>query len=276
MNIVIDGCLVINLPQRTDRWEMFQKQMPLLASLGLSPERMNAVYGRTLPGFGANPWFTKRLPEKRAKAWAGKAGCTLSHRNAIAAAKERGWKSVLILEDDVSFDATIASQWEKLNEVMKKLPDNWIAIYLYGHHPVSPIRAVHAYPETTCYELCGAFSTTAYILNSKYFGDLLNLMPREETVWSWTARHKTVDRWFSRQLCLLGRVYAISPFGVIHLETQSDATTAGEAYNAPSFTFNVMKRDGLFTVKRILKCMQSQSSLRVSFIRFGIKRLCGL
>jgi GR25 family glycosyltransferase involved in LPS biosynthesis len=272
----IAGCFVINLPHRTDRWKLFQEQLPLLQTLGITPERMDAVYGRKLPGFGEKPWFTKRLSEKRANAWGGKAGCTLSHRNAIALAKERGWKNVLIVEDDVSFDATIAGQWANLVDTMAKLPDDWIAIYLYGHHPIPPVRVVYTYPETTCYELCGAYSTTAYILNSKYFDDLLHLMPRDKDVWAWTARHKTVDRWFSCQLCLLGRVYAWSPFGIVHLETPSDATTSGEAYEAPSFRFKSMKRDSFFGVKRILKCMQNQSSLRLSLIRFGIKRLCGL
>jgi hypothetical protein len=272
----ITGCFVINLPHRTDRWKLFQEQVPLLQTLGITPERIDAVYGRTLPGFGEKPWFTKRLSEKRANAWGGKAGCTLSHRNAIALAKERGWKNVLIVEDDVSFDATIAGQWANLVDTMAKLPDNWVAIYLYGHHPVSPVRVVYAYPETTCYELCGAYSTTAYILNSKYFDELLLLMPTKETIWFWTARHKTVDRWFSRKLCLLGRVYAMSPFGIIHLETPSDATTTGEAYSAPSFDFTHVINTIRYDDFRVVCCMLCRCVLALSVIRLWTKRIRGL
>jgi GR25 family glycosyltransferase involved in LPS biosynthesis len=268
---MIDGCLVINLPHRTDRWELFQKQLPLLHSLGLKPERMDAIYGRTLPGFGAKPWFTKRLSEKRAQAWGGKAGCTLSHRNAIAEAKKRGWKNVLILEDDVSFAPPIAAQWRQLIGTMETLPQDWLAIYLYGHHPVSPIRAVHAYPETTCYELGGAFSTVAYILNGKYFNDVLEVMPKKETIWPWTARHKTIDRWFSRRLCLLGRVYAMAPFGITHLQTLSDATMAGEPYDAPNFGSIHSAHAKWFTVWRMTRCFRNRVALGFSIARQCIK-----
>jgi len=273
---MIDGCLVINLPHRVDRWALFQKQMPLMASLGLVPERLDAVYGRTLKGFGEQPWFTQQGVGKRAHAWAGKAGCTLSHRNAIAAAKNRGWENVLILEDDVAFDAAIAGQWEKLIETIRNLPDNWVAIYLYGHHPVPPIRSVQTYAEATCYELCGAFSTTAYILNGKYFNDLLSCMPIQETIWPWTARYKTVDRWFSKKLCMIGRVYAMSPFGIIHLETPSDATTAGEAYDAPSFDLTNQACAKWFTASRVVRCLTNRVALIFSIIRHGVKCLKGL
>lgn len=273
---MIDGCLVINLSHRTDRRQLFKEQIPLVRSLGLNPERMEAVHGRRLPGFGEKPWFTERLSEKRRNAWGGKAGCTLSHRNAIALAKERGWKNVLILEDDVSFDAAIAVQWKELMEVMKVLPDDWVAVYLYGHHPVSPVKAVQAYPATTCYELCGLFSTTAYILNGKYFDDLLLALPIEKTIWSWTARHKTVDRWLSRKLCLLGRVYAMSPFGASHLETQSDTTTAGEAYDAPSFDMTNRAQAKWFSVSRMFRCLRNRVVLDLSIARQWGKRWRGL
>lgn len=273
---MIDGCLVIHLSHRTDRWELFQEQIPLLTSLGLNLEHMEAVYGRMLPGFGEKPWFIKGLPEKRANALGGKAGCTLSHRNAIATAKDRGWKNVLILEDDVFFDAAFAGQCEQLMDSMTKLPDNWIAVYLYGHHPVSPIKVVRTYPETTCYELCGAFSTTAYILNGKYFNDLLLSMPNKETIWSWTAQHKTVDRWFSRKFCLLGRVFAMSPIGVIHLETPSDTTTAGEAYNAATFNFTHSSLSKWFSVSRMVRCLINRVALDLAIVRQWVKRLRGL
>lgn len=273
---MIDGCLVINLPHRTDRWKLFQEQIPLLTSLGLNVERMDAVYGRMLPGFGEKPWFTKRLSVKRANAWGGKAGCTLSHRNAIATAKERGWKNVLIVEDDVSFDAAIAGQWERLVDVMNTVPDDWIAIYLYGGHPVSPIRIARTYSETVCYEFGGAISAAAYIINGKHFDDLLRLMPANETIWSWTARHKTVDRWYLRQLSLLGRIYAMAPFGIVHLETPSDTTTAGAPYHAPSFKFAHVSRPKMFFVLRLCRYLVNRGTLDFSIIRQWSKRWRGL
>lgn len=273
---MIDGCVVINLPHRTDRWELFLKQIPLLTSLGLNPERLDAVYGRTLCGFGEGPWFKKKRSEKRANAWGGKAGCTLSHRNAIALAKERGWKNVLILEDDVRFDDAIATQWSRLMDVMSSLPDDWTAVYLYGSHPSSPIRVARAYPETVCYELSGAISGAAYIINGKSFDALLSLMPTPETVWSWTARHKTVDRWYLRQLGLLGPVYAMVPFGIIHLETPSDATTAGQPYHAPNFDIAPVSEPRCFPLLRRARCLLNRGALHLSILRQWMKRWRGL
>jgi len=273
---MFDGCLVINLAHRTDRWKFFQEQIPLLTSLGLNVERINAVYGRQLPGFGQKPWFTKRLSEKRANAWAGKAGCTLSHRRAIERAKELGWKNVLILEDDCHFESGVASQWDQLHLVMKSLPEDWIAIYLYGHHTVAPIRVVATYADTSCFELCGASSTVAYLLNAKYFDVLLSSMPKNETIWQWTARYKTVDRWFSRTFCCLGRVYAMSPFGNSHLKTPSDTTTAGDAYIAPGFDLLNRAQARWFSVSRLFRCMRNRLALIFSIIRLWGKCLKGL
>lgn len=273
---MIDGCLVINLPHRTDRWTLFQKQIPMLTSLGLTPERMDAVSGKSLPGFGEKPWFRERLSEKRANAWGGKAGCTLSHRNAITMAKKRGWQNVLVLEDDVSFDEAIVAQWECLVDAMNTLPDNWIAIYLYGSHPASPIRIIQTHSETICYEFGGAISAAAYILNGKYFDALLRNMPTPETVWPWTARYKTVDRWYWRKWSLLGRVYAMAPFGIIHLETPSDATTAGEPYQAPSFDFTHVAKSKWFAILRLFRCWMNRGALALSIIRQWAKRWRGL
>jgi hypothetical protein len=105
---------------------------------------------------------------------------------------------------------------------------------------------------------------------------LLHLMPGDEDVWAWTARHKTVDRWFLCQLCLLGRVYAWSPFGIVHLETPSDATTSGEAYEAPSFDLINSARAKWFIVSRMFRCLRSRTALILSLIRQWTKRVKGL
>jgi len=273
---VIDGCIVINLPQRTDRWELFQKQLPLLLSLGLKPERIDAVYGRNLPGFGIKPWFTKRISQKRANGWGGKAGCTLSHRQAIATAKARGWKTVLILEDDVAFEPSVRDQWPQLVDVLRKLPDNWVLLYLFGSDPSHPIQVIQPYSETTCYEIGGAIGAVAYVVNSAYFDLLLAGLPQPSMIWSWTARHKTVDRWYSRQACLFGRVFAMSPFGIAHLETPSDATTAGEAYEAPTFHFKQLTRPSFFPVRHFVRRLISKSALTLSCLRLWVKRVRGL
>jgi hypothetical protein len=273
---MIEGCFYINLQHRTDRLQQFQPSYSVLTVLKIEPERLEAVYGKSLAGFGERPWFKARLTEKRKNAWGGKAGCTLSHRNAIAEAKKRGWKNVLILEDDCVIDASSLKQWENLREILSGLPDDWTAVYLYGHRPVAPARLLTSCTDTACYEICGASSTTAYLLNGRYFDELLARLPTEETVWQWTARYKTIDRWYSRTLCLLGRVFALSPFGIVHLETNSDIATSGVTDPMPNFCFSEILSPAFFECRRMIRLARNRLALAASILRFWGKRVRGL
>jgi GR25 family glycosyltransferase involved in LPS biosynthesis len=69
--------LIINLKERTDRWDHISKQ---LNDAGLPYERVEAI--------------------KRKDGWK---GCSLSHKKAVQLAKERNYPWVLILEDDCFF-----------------------------------------------------------------------------------------------------------------------------------------------------------------------------
>ena len=73
----IDGVLYINLDKRTDRREAMEAQSEVY---GISCERLSAI----AHSFGI-------------------VGCTQSHRAAYQLAKDRGYKNVLIFEDDFQF-----------------------------------------------------------------------------------------------------------------------------------------------------------------------------
>src|SRR5687768_5014284 len=96
---LIDGVFVVNLDQRPDRWTEFQA-----AAQSIIPaeklHRLSACVGRDLSGFGQRPWFRGG---KRDNTWAGRAGCLQSHRRALLKAREAGWRTVLLLEDDAEF-----------------------------------------------------------------------------------------------------------------------------------------------------------------------------
>jgi glycosyl transferase family 25 len=273
---VIEGCFFINLPKRTDRLAQLQASCSVLRSLGIEPERQEAVCGKSLTGFAERPWFKSRLTEQRKNAWAGKAGCVLSHRKAIAEAKKRGWKNVLIIEDDCVIEPESRNQWKALFEIVETLPSGWVAVYLYGHHPVLPIRLIQSKAVTACYELCGASSTTAYLLNGQHFDALLARLPMEENVWQWTARYKTIDRWYSRTLCLLGQVFAFSPFDVSHRETTSDITTSGVIDHTPTFSFTYCSSPVLFYIRRKTRVLLNRLALGASLFRYWGKRVRGL
>ena len=96
---VVDAALVINLDHRTDRWDTIREHLKSLV-----PEeklhRVSAVLGKKLDGYSDSHWFRRT---KRPETWAGRAGCSVSHRNAMRLAVDRGWNWVLIVEDDTQF-----------------------------------------------------------------------------------------------------------------------------------------------------------------------------
>jgi len=203
---LVEGVLVVNLDSRPDRWQQVQS-----LAAGLIPpdklQRLPATAGVTLPGYGEKPWFCGR---KRDKTWAGRAGCTLSHRAAIALARQRGWRSLLILEDDIELTPALPA-------VLAALPDalassDWDICYLGYTDPVPPYRTLAKLPEG--HSLCrvsGCSTTHAYLLRDTTFDWLLARLPEPDRIWSWTGMHRAIDRWYYRNLSRRFVVTAVSP-----------------------------------------------------------------
>lgn len=102
---IFEGVIIINLDTRIDRWSLVSTE---LAKMGI-----NDVVER-LPG------IVHRY---------GMVGCSLSHLECVKIAKIRGWKSVLILEDDIKIT-------EHFNECCDKTLDqlsntNW-GVFHFG------------------------------------------------------------------------------------------------------------------------------------------------
>lgn len=203
---MIGGVLVVNLDSRPDRWQDLQAR-----TAGFIPadklHRLPATLGAALPGFGAPPWFRGR---KRDRTWAGRAGCTLSHRAAIAHAKSHNWRTVLILEDDIELEPALA-------EVLAGLPaalraSDWDVCYLGFTDPVPPYRTLGRLPAG--HSLCavsGCSTTHAYLLRDSSFELLLEKLPTAATIWHWISRHRAIDRWYYRNLARYFNVCAVSP-----------------------------------------------------------------
>jgi hypothetical protein len=203
---MIDGVLVVNLDSRPDRWEQVQSLLS-----GVIPanklQRLPATAGLHLPGYGERPWFRGR---KRDKTWAGRAGCTLSHRTAIALARQRGWRTLLILEDDIELSHAFPTVLAALPQALTAI--DWDVCYLGYTDPVSPYRTVLELPEG--HDLCqvsGCSTTHAYLLRYTTFDWLLARLPQPEHIWSWISVHRAIDRWYYRNLARLFKVLAVSP-----------------------------------------------------------------
>mgnify|MGYP001821878153 CR=1 FL=1 len=216
---IVDGVLAINMDSRSDRWKDL-----LARTAGWVPEdklhRLSAVVGTELPGYGELPWFRQR---KRDKTWAGRAGCTLSHRNAIELARQSGWRSVLILEDDIQLTPEFEAVLAMLPGALQQ--HAWDVCYLGYTSPVSPYRTLDTL--TKGHDLCkvsGCSTTHAYLLNCTTYEWLLRKLPEPGHIWHWISRHRAIDRWYYRNLARRFTVCAVSPSIINQQEGYSDIT----------------------------------------------------
>lgn len=219
---LIDGALVINLDQRPDRWTQFQA-----AARDLIPaeklHRFSACLGRELPGFGQPPWFRGG---KRDRTWAGRAGCLLSHRRALLQAREHGWRTVLLLEDDAEFSPTFNNVAATLATA---LPENdWQVCYLGFTEPWGPGRKLADLSSRfALHQVHGCTTTHAYLVRETARDWILSHLPDESNVWSWLATHRAIDRWYQRQIGLEFPVACVSPSIVNQTDSASDIVPAG-------------------------------------------------
>ena len=116
LNDIFDHIYCVNLKHRTDRWINCLKQFE---KYGIEVERFEAVNGNEVAPDGVN----KLLP--------GEVGVIRSNYNIIKDAKEKGYKRIMIFEDDVVLS-------DDFNERFKmhflKTPEDWRFLYLGGNH----------------------------------------------------------------------------------------------------------------------------------------------
>ncbi|MBC8097430.1 MAG: glycosyl transferase [Akkermansiaceae bacterium] len=203
---LIDGVLVVNLDQRPDRWAEFQR-----AVQGIIPpeklHRLPARWGRDIPGFGQPPWFRGG---KRDNTWAGRAGCLQSHRNALLKAREAGWRTVLLLEDDGAFAPEFSNMAATLAAALQE--HEWQVCYFGFTEPWSPSRQLAMLDGPySLQQVHGCTTTHAYLVRETARDWILNQLPAEDKVWRWLAAHRAIDRWYQRQLGLRFPVTCISP-----------------------------------------------------------------
>jgi GR25 family glycosyltransferase involved in LPS biosynthesis len=205
---LVDAVLLINLDLREDRWEHF-----LTVSAGIIPpeklHRIPAVLGKALPGYGIKPWFHGR---KRDLTWAARAGCTLSHRRALALAQSNGWQTVLILEDDVAMDASCCGLFPAIAESLTRHDNAWHICYLGFTDPVAPCRVLQQIDGShQLFEIAGCSTTHAYLIKPQARAWILAQLPDESAIWRWLSRHRAIDRWYKTTLSRHFRITCISP-----------------------------------------------------------------
>lgn len=216
---LVDGVVVINLDHRPERLKRFAAQAAEIPAFS-GWRRIPAIDGSQLATFGQLPWFRGR---KRDKAWGGRAGCTLSHRHAIMTAKEQGWKSVLIFEDDVNFGSDPESLEERISNAMNSKGDDWQILYLGSSEVIGPSHPLGELEGSrSLYETQGCIGAFAYIVKSEAYDWILARLPGQSGIWKWISRHRAIDRWYARNLRPTFGVRCVFPSLIGHFSTFSD------------------------------------------------------
>lgn len=272
----IDGSFVINLDERKDRWEEVQEKLRSFLP-GEKYERLSAVHGKALPGYGEAPWFRGRKKDFR---WAGRAGCTLSHRKAMKEGLKREWKTFLILEDDLEISD---GGLECLNELSTHLFEEdfkWDMCYLGFSTPRGPAKTLgiinHGF--RFC-QLRGARTTHAYLIKAPLARWLLECLPSEKDIWEWCSRKRVVDRWYSRNICSRFSVTCVSPSIFIQAPSYSDLVgRVGENWEESAVVSHLpdaMLDPSFFSLRWCLSGLKCRINNAFDWLKGFVKRFSG-
>ena len=224
---VVDAALVINLDQRTDRWQSAQATLAGIVPPG-KLQRVPGIPGRELPGFGQRPWFRGRA---RDLTWAGRAGCTLGHKRALATAQQQGWQTALIMEDDIATSPDAGKVLAALAGYLRRRAE-WDVCYLGFTDPLGPWRCLADLGDSqTLHQVYGLQCGHAYIVNATARDWLVAHMPDAGNVWPWIAHYGVSDRWYRRTMGRHCRVWAVSPGVVSQNAGFSDIAQRATDYN---------------------------------------------
>ena len=267
----IDAVLVINLDIREDRWRDFQS-----LTNGLIPaekiHRVSAVYGKTLPSFGKLPWFHGR---KRDLTWAARGGCTLSHRAACLLAQQSGWGTILILEDDITVPDQVGELLNAIGNLLKKQNSLWDVCFLGYTEPQPPFKLLGTSSSLSLVQFSGCNATHAYLIKPAARNWILKELPDSNTIWSWTSKHRAIDRWCRRNLALRFKVTASSislfnqSYGYSDIEhrAKSENDQACVTQIPPGYSNNIIFKLKLWCIVSLNRFLQYYDVFRSGFKR---------
>lgn len=142
----LDGILYINLDHRIERKERLLKE---LERLGVSPSQVHRIAGVYHPHNGTK-------------------GCLLSHIHALETAQKKGWKRVLILEDDAIFHHDDTKIHSQITTFFFQAGEEWDLFFLGG----STVQKEKA-PWEGYVQIRKSWCSHAYIVNGPYIEKLL-------------------------------------------------------------------------------------------------------
>lgn len=223
----IDAILIVNMAHRTDRWEQLEKQ---LSEIGVADKmiQIEAIDGKTLPGYLEKPWFRSHTPGNVSRMKAGSAGCCLSHRKAIQYAKDKGFQRILLMEDDALFNHNLkGKEGAAIGTILEDL-NAWDMFYfgfyqkLNKHHVAVDIKSDEG--NLQLWRIRGPLMFHATVINASIYGQLLAGLPTEKNIWPWMTYWGSIDSWIQNKF---GRnknvkIWATMPKLVVQVANYSD------------------------------------------------------
>ena len=163
LNNLVDKIFIINLESRPDKYNDITKALDNLKITNY--ERFNAIKPSLDEIYKSKPLVTLYNKTYYGK---GVVGCKLSHIEVIKIARDRGYKQILILEDDAK---PIDNFETILNNVISELTtidDKWSFLYLSANHKEKGV------PLSGHIKQCKtAYTTAAYIVRSNVFEEII-------------------------------------------------------------------------------------------------------
>jgi GR25 family glycosyltransferase involved in LPS biosynthesis len=153
---MIDGIFYINLDARKDRREEIEGE---LKDINIPYERFPAI--KTTPGI---------------------IGCGQSHSAVLKEAKKRGYKNVLVFEDDFTFLVTKEEFKTLLERAIEEVPDYDILMLGYAMNKSEPYS-------DTLMKVIDAQTASGYIINEKFYDILISTWDNGTTKLIETGRH---------------------------------------------------------------------------------------
>ena len=221
----LDRIFIINLKSRKDRkiqiikelhrvkaenYEFFEAIRPTEKEL----QSWNTSYINPLP-----KWFVQSKKDPL-KYRLGALGCLKSHYEIIKLCKQRGYKNVLILEDDTQFTyKEDISLFEKLNQFSHQIDNlDYGLLYLVGNHVQAGIRQVNQNLLQTRQTL----TTGSYIISEKAMDLILNRL---------NGYMKEIDVFYIEQIQSTIPCFVIYPHIAGQVSSYSDIAQRQVNYN---------------------------------------------
>lgn len=182
---LVDKIFIINLDSRVDKWDGIKNHLKNLNITNY--ERFSGIVPTMeLIESDENKMRTYQyLKNNRGHNYAiGALGCLLSHISVIQIAKNRGYKKILILEDDARF---FDDHQKIFDNAIKQLEGkSYDMLYLSTYHKI-PGKKI----SKNVLKMVRGYTTVSYIISDSLYDDVINMASKSR---------KEIDVFYSKKI----------------------------------------------------------------------------